>query len=112
MGMSVNITISATTPLRLWLLGHSERRTLFLETSELVAQKTRAAIDAGLSVILWIGETLQEREAGTTINVVQQQLDAVVELVKVEGDWRLVPSARPFSALPLLNLSVCSQPFI
>ncbi|PAV18006.1 triosephosphate isomerase [Pyrrhoderma noxium] len=82
------------------ILGHSERRTLFHETSELVAQKTRAAIDAGLSVILCIGETLQEREAGTTINVVQQQLDAVVELVKAEGDWsKIVIAYEPVWAI-------------
>ena len=43
--------------------GHSERRTLFHETSDLVADKTRAAITAGLSVILCVGETLEEREA-------------------------------------------------
>jgi hypothetical protein len=70
--------------------GHSERRTLFGDTSELVAQKTRAAIDAGLSVILCIGETLQEREAGTCTEVVETQLKEVVKLTK-EDDWRCVP---------------------
>uniref|UniRef100_A0A0W0EY07 Triosephosphate isomerase n=1 Tax=Moniliophthora roreri TaxID=221103 RepID=A0A0W0EY07_MONRR len=51
------------------ILGHSERRTILHESSEFVAQKTRAAIDAGLSVILCIGETLKEREAGETAKV-------------------------------------------
>ena len=69
--------------------GHSERRTLFKETSELVAQKTRAAIDAGLSVILCIGETLEEREAGKCTQVVETQLQAVVQVTK-EVDWRCV----------------------
>ena len=69
------------------ILGHSERRTLFHETSALVAQKTKAAIDTGLSVILCIGETLAEREAGTTIQVVEEQLNAVVPLLSTE-EWR------------------------
>lgn len=72
--------------------GHSERRTLFLETSELVAQKTRAAIDAGLSVILCIGETLEEREAGKCTQVVETQLRAVLKELKEESGWRWVSS--------------------
>jgi len=67
--------------------GHSERRTLFGENSEFVAQKTRAAIDAGLSVILCIGETLEEREAGKCTQVIETQLQAVVQVTK-EADWR------------------------
>ena len=69
--------------------GHSERRSLFSETSELVAQKTRAAIDAGLSVILCIGETLEERDAGKCKQVTEAQLREVVKVAK-EADWRCV----------------------
>lgn len=72
-------------------LGHSERRTLFHETSELVATKTAAAIDAGLSVILCIGETLAEREGGETIKVCSTQLKAAIDVLK-EADWRCVSS--------------------
>lgn len=71
------------------LIGHSERRTLFHETSALVAQKTRAALDASLSVILCVGETLEQRESGATAQVVQEQLQAAVDVLK-ESDWRLV----------------------
>ena len=67
------------------ILGHSERRQLFHETNEVVAKKTAVALDAGLSVILCIGETLAEREAGTTIDVVEKQLNAVAKEIK---DWR------------------------
>jgi triosephosphate isomerase len=56
-----------------------------------VAQKTRAAIDAGLSVILCIGETLVEREAGQCTQVIETQLQAVVQVTK-EADWRCVSS--------------------
>lgn len=69
--------------------GHSERRTLFHETSELVAEKTRAAIDAGLTVILCVGETLEQREAGKTAQVVESQLGEVVKVNK-ESDWQYV----------------------
>jgi triosephosphate isomerase len=71
--------------------GHSERRSLFHETSALVASKTRAALDLQLSVILCVGETEAEREAGTTQAVVDAQLDAVVEKLGKSGkDWRYV----------------------
>src|ERR1700733_13255396 len=59
--------------------GHSERRTLFHETSQDVALKTRAALGATLSVILCIGETLEQREAGKTTEVCEEQLRAVVD---------------------------------
>ncbi|KAI5981653.1 Triosephosphate isomerase [Pisolithus marmoratus] len=64
------------------IIGHSERRTLFHETSELVAQKTKAALNGSLSVILCVGETLLEREAGQTTQVVESQLQAVVTVLK------------------------------
>jgi len=66
-------------------LGHSERRTLFHETSELVAKKTRAAIDTGLKVILCIGETLQEREAGKTKEVCVDNLTFEIVTYQIFG---------------------------
>ncbi|OBZ78324.1 Triosephosphate isomerase [Grifola frondosa] len=78
------------------ILGHSERRTLFHESSDLVAQKTRAALDAGLSIILCVGETLEEREAGKTAEIVESQLKPVVGVLK-EADWRFVPAEYGFS---------------
>ena len=57
------------------LTGHSERRhKVAHESSELIAQKTLNAIEAGLTVILCIGEKLEEREAGTTIDVLKEQM--------------------------------------
>ena len=60
------------------LVGHSERRQLYGETDEQVAAKFAAAQKAGLVPILCIGETLEERDAGKTEQVVGRQLDAVL----------------------------------
>lgn len=57
------------------ILGHSERRAHFFETSEVVNRKTETAIDVGLTPILCIGETLQEREEGRAFDVIRTQLD-------------------------------------
>ncbi len=60
------------------IVGHSERRALFGDTDAVVAAKFMAARAAGLVPVLCVGETLAEREAGATGNVVLRQLDAVL----------------------------------
>ena len=60
------------------IIGHSERRQYFGETDQSVQQKTAAAFAAGLKPIVCIGETLEEREAGKTMEVVFRQLDAFI----------------------------------
>ena len=55
------------------LLGHSERRTILREDDEFVAKKTAYALDGGIGVILCVGESLEEREAGKTVEVVSTQ---------------------------------------
>ncbi|MEW8030477.1 MAG: triose-phosphate isomerase [Candidatus Thiodiazotropha sp.] len=67
------------------IVGHSERRTYHAESDQLVAKKYAVARAAGLVPILCIGETLEEREAGTTNEVVARQLDAVIELEGVDA---------------------------
>src|SRR5438477_9938909 len=58
------------------ILGHSERRQLFGETDEGVNKKLKAALEAGLHPIVCVGETLQEREANRTWEVVSRQVRA------------------------------------
>ncbi len=57
------------------ILGHSERRENHHETNGLVRDKALAAFDAGLTAIICIGETLAQREAGDTLDVIRDQLD-------------------------------------
>lgn len=63
------------------LVGHSERRQFFGETDATVAEKTKVALAKGLRPIVCIGELLEERESGKTLDVVARQLDAVIELL-------------------------------
>jgi triosephosphate isomerase len=63
---------------RYCLVGHSERRQYHFETDQLVADKAKAALAAGITPIVCVGETLAEREAGHTEEVVKRQLAAVI----------------------------------
>lgn len=69
------------------IIGHSERRQMFGDTVEFVADKTKAAVEAGLKVILCIGETLEERKGDKTDEVNQRQLQSVVDVLD-EKAWR------------------------
>jgi triosephosphate isomerase len=84
---------------RLTLVGHSERRHLFGETDEQVARKTRAALNAGITPLVCVGETLTERDGGRTEQVILRQLGPVLNLLKLE-DWsRLVLAYEPVWAI-------------
>jgi triosephosphate isomerase len=61
------------------LVGHSERRAYYGETNVVVAEKFKQALSLGLTPILCIGETLQERQADKTWQIVQAQLEAVLQ---------------------------------
>ncbi len=81
------------------LVGHSERRQLFGERNELVAQKFAAAQRAGLEPVLCVGETLAEREMGRAEEVVSVQLAAVVDLVGVAALKRAIIAYEPVWAI-------------
>ena len=81
------------------LVGHSERRQYHHESSELVARKFVAAIHAGLVPVLCVGETLEQREAGQTEQVIASQLAPVLELAGVEAFARAVVAYEPVWAI-------------
>lgn len=63
------------------VIGHSERRQYFGETDEVVAKRSLAAISAGITPIICVGETLEQRENGTTFDVVKTQTEAALDLM-------------------------------
>ena len=81
------------------LVGHSERRALYGESSQRVAEKFAAAQAAKLIPVLCVGETLEEREAGTTEAVVSEQLDAVIEQSGVQALGDAIVAYEPVWAI-------------
>ncbi len=81
------------------IVGHSERRSLYGETSFAVAAKFKAALDAGLRPILCVGETLEQRESGGTGSVVEVQLGAVIDKVGIAGFKSAVVAYEPVWAI-------------
>jgi len=81
------------------IVGHSERRALYGESDELVAEKFAKAQSVGLIPILCVGELLEQREAGETENVVKRQLDAVINLQGVGSLAKSVIAYEPVWAI-------------
>ncbi|MFY9327309.1 MAG: triose-phosphate isomerase [Georgfuchsia sp.] len=81
------------------LVGHSERRSFYGDTDAVVAAKFSAALRAGVTPILCIGETLAEREAGITAAVVTKQLKAVLAVAGVAALRRAVVAYEPVWAI-------------
>jgi triosephosphate isomerase len=81
------------------VVGHSERRRLFGDTDEWVNRKTRAAIAAGLVPIVCIGETLQEREQGETLAVLDRQIKAGLDSLTMEQVAGIVLAYEPVWAI-------------
>jgi triosephosphate isomerase len=81
------------------IVGHSERRTLYGESSGDVAIKFKSALAAGLRPILCVGETLEERQANNTVTVVDEQLNAVIDEVGIAAFEAAVIAYEPVWAI-------------
>jgi triosephosphate isomerase len=81
------------------LLGHSERRHVFGETDEMVHRKLASALDSDLVPILCVGEKLEQREEGRTLEVVGAQLDAALEGVSSEDVLKVIIAYEPVWAI-------------
>jgi len=81
------------------IAGHSERRIMFFEDSDTIANKYAAAQRAGLTPILCVGETLEQREAGTAELIIEEQLAAVIKLAGIESLQKAVIAYEPVWAI-------------
>ncbi|WFC95828.1 triose-phosphate isomerase [Malassezia brasiliensis] len=89
------------------ILGHSERRTIFHETDEDVATKTKAALEQGVNVILCVGETLEQREKNESIKVVISQVEAAAKNI---NDWsKVVIAYEPVWAIGTGKVATAEQ---
>jgi triosephosphate isomerase len=84
---------------RFVLVGHSERRSIYGESDKLVAEKFAAALASGLCPVLCVGETLEQRDAGKTLDVVSAQIDAVLNRVGVAAFSGAVVAYEPVWAI-------------
>lgn len=81
------------------IVGHSERRHILGETDEVIGKKVRAALDCGLKPILCVGETLEEREAGQTLELCRRQTEQGLSAVKPEEIASVVIAYEPVWAI-------------
>ena len=91
------------------ILGHSERRSYFGETDAFINQKVVAALKAQLRPILCVGETLAEREGGSTLKVVQTQLEAGLEGVSKDLATTVVIAYEPVWAIGTGKVATTEQ---
>ena len=81
------------------ILGHSERRQFFKETDEVVNAKVKKALKSGLTPIVCIGETLEEREAGVTDRIITTQVKGVLHELSMEDVQKIVIAYEPVWAI-------------
>jgi len=91
------------------ILGHSERRTLFGETDELINKKVLAALKNQLRPIFCVGETLAEREAASTLKVVQTQIELGLEGVGKDQASSIVVAYEPVWAIGTGKVATTEQ---
>ena len=81
------------------VIGHSERRSMYGETDQIVADKVRVALENDLTPLFCIGETLEEREAGNMESVVTRQIQAVIDLSGIDSFKNIIIAYEPVWAI-------------
>lgn len=81
------------------IIGHSERRHVFSENQELITNRAKSVLDKSLTLVYCIGETLEDREAGRTLEVVKEQLTPVLELINDSSIENLILAYEPVWAI-------------
>ena len=81
------------------ILGHSERRTIFNETNEMINKKVRKALDSGLIAIVCVGETLEEREAGKMEKVLEDHVMNSLKGFSADDFKKIVIAYEPVWAI-------------
>jgi len=81
------------------IVGHSERRTLFGESNEMVNAKTGMALQSGMRPIVCIGESLRERETGKTFDVIERQIKEGLNLIAAHDIGQLIIAYEPVWAI-------------
>jgi triosephosphate isomerase len=90
------------------IVGHSERRTLFGESDDVVAAKTLATLNAGLVPIICVGESEAERESGETMNRITEQVKVIMEVLPSFAD-SIVFAYEPIWAIGTGKTASCEQ---
>ncbi len=94
---------------RFVILGHSERRQYFGETDEAVARKAQKALSAGLTPIVCVGETLEERDAGQAFEVVERQVRGALESLGPKAAHRVAIAYEPVWAIGTGRTATAAQ---
>ncbi len=81
------------------IIGHSERRQYFGETDETVNRRVKASLAAGLTPIMCVGETLEQREAGSTMQVVETQVRGGLEGLSADDAAKIIIAYEPVWAI-------------
>lgn len=81
------------------IIGHSERRNVLHETDEMVRRKIEASLKAGLSIIVCVGESLEERKGGKTINIVGSQVKSAIQELQIDDPAGFVIAYEPVWAI-------------
>ncbi len=81
------------------IIGHSERRGILGETDSIVRKKIKASLNDGLSVVVCVGETLEEREEGKTIKIIQSQVESALMDLELDDYSKFVLAYEPIWAI-------------